>query len=440
MASNPVESRYSPKYSSSHALLVGIDRYYHPKIPTLNSAESEAKALSEILKKSPYKFQVKELIGPKATRDSILRELNQLRDSQPDDRLLIYFAGHGYTVSDRFNNDTGYILAYDSSPENDFTMIPLDEIVKLRLYASSKHIGFIFDTCFSGSVLGLTRMPQIAAEKFLTRRAFQVISAGAADQTVSDYKSMTSTILQVLHDQPISLPGLPTFSALGHFLQQSIANDTKKTQIPQYGHLTGSQGGDILLYAQLESDLNSEKPKESNVKRTKKTSNISTKGIRIAEVDLVGRLDNHNLPTVLSISAGLSYTVWISPEEKQLFSKRLRQNHPNWNSTRIYVYTYSIILVLLLFPHIMKLDEIIIDQEYQGYEPLIKNTVLTILRNQGKKIEKTKIQIKKIDRPSQASRTASLVYKGLSEPDQIITEQELINIVEEKMRSGPLSK
>ena len=76
----------------------------------------------------------------------------------------------------------------------------MEEITDIRFYANAKHIGFIFDTCFSGHALGLTRMASIATEKFLTRRAYQVISAGVGDQTVADFQSMTHFLIDTIEN------------------------------------------------------------------------------------------------------------------------------------------------------------------------------------------------------------------------------------------------
>jgi hypothetical protein len=436
MEGQVAESEFKPHYTSSRALIVGIDGYYDPGVPKLGAAEADARALAEVIKDPPYEFDVKLLTGREATRAAILEGLSQLRTSLPDDRLLFYFAGHGNTVRDRLDNETGYILAYDSTPEQDFTAIPFAEVVGLRHYALAKHIGFILDACFSGAVLGLTRIPQIASEKFLTRRAFQVIAAGAADQPVSDFMSMTGTMLQVLRQQPFPIPGLPTFSTLGFHLQQSISEDTRRTQIPQFGHLTGSQGGDILLYAQPQASPEPRQTQSSSARRRRRPSRFPTEGITTAEVDLAGRLDDPLVPTVLSVSAGLSHTIWISPEEKLLLGRFLFQIRPKWSETRSRVFAFSILLAALLKPHIHKLDEILIDHEYLGHEHLIKNTVLTVLRSQGRAVVKSKLRFARIPGTSHAARTASLVYKRRAEPDQIVTAQELMALI--GRRSGPL--
>ena len=237
-----------PVYSGSHALVVGINSYADPRFVSLGKAEDDATSFAKLLAAPPYNFEVTRLLGRKATRQAILEALFNLRRTQPDDRVIVYFAGHGYTLSDRFNKESGYLAAADTIPEQDFTALEMEEVTGLVRYAAAKHIAFIFDACFSGQALGLTRAPSVAAEKFKVRRAYQVISAGAGDQTVADFQSMTTRMITALANRAMDEDGIITFSEVGLYLQQTIAAESGQTQIPQFGHLRGSQGGDFIFY------------------------------------------------------------------------------------------------------------------------------------------------------------------------------------------------
>lgn len=242
-------SDYQSRYFNSLALVIGINSYTDRRFATLGEAEADARAMADLLAGSPFNFTVRTLYGQEATRDAILEELFKLRNTQPDDRVLFYFAGHGYTLTDRFGNETGFLAAADTIPDRDFTALELEEVTDLRFHAGAKHIAFIFDACFSGQALGLTRtVTNVAAEKFLTRRAYQVLSAGAGDQTVSDYRSMTDLIVEALRRAELAgLDMVFTLSDLGLHVQQAMARESRRTQIPQFGHLRGSQGGDFVF-------------------------------------------------------------------------------------------------------------------------------------------------------------------------------------------------
>jgi TolB protein len=241
---------YKAFYANSYALLIGIDSYADPNFAVLSGAEKDAKELGALLAGDPFNFAVTTLLGAQATRQALLQALHNLRSAGPDDRIVVFFSGHGYAIPDNFGKETGYLAAYDTQAQQDFTAVEMDEVSALRLHAKAKHIGFIFDCCFSGQALGLTRAvstPSLAAQKFLTRRAYQAISAGT--ETVADYKSMTRYIIAALKEAHVnSATGAYTLSALGLHLKDAMGNSTGHIQIPEFGHLEGSSGGDLILW------------------------------------------------------------------------------------------------------------------------------------------------------------------------------------------------
>lgn len=252
---------YSSSYRESQAIVIGVDRYSDPTFAELPGAGRDAHAIAELLEKLQIPFQVHFLAGAEATRDAILSALHELRQANSDDRILVYFAGHGIFITDNYGGDTGYLVAFDTKAGMEFSAVSLEEVLQLRHHCRAKHIGFIFDSCFSGQALGLSRGSSVAEQKYLSRRAYQVITAGAADQTVSDTSSMTQHLLSALGGSHTGKSRLVTFSSLGLLLKESLANYLDQTQLPQFGHLNGSQGGEIVLLAPqaLESDASRRK-------------------------------------------------------------------------------------------------------------------------------------------------------------------------------------
>ncbi|NDJ35330.1 MAG: CHAT domain-containing protein, partial [Chloroflexi bacterium] len=234
-------------YTHSYALVIGINSYDDPRFSPLGAAEADASAFASLMAGPPHHFRVRTLLGADATRQAILEALHTLRRAEENDRVLVYFAGHGYTLTDLNGAETGYLAAHDTVPDKDFTALELEEILSLRRHCQAKHIAFIFDACFSGQALGLTRSVS-AAEAFADRRAYQVLSAGAGDQTVSDYDSLTDMILTVLHPQALEDKPIYTLSQLGTYLRQTMAAVSRSQQIPQFGHVYGSQGGDFVFH------------------------------------------------------------------------------------------------------------------------------------------------------------------------------------------------
>lgn len=241
--------KYQARYENSYAIVIGIDTYKDPKLRPLGKAEEDSLGMKEVLSGDPYNFQVELLIGQKATRRSITQALNDIiRKSREDDRVVFYFAGHGYIVQNNRGFDIGYLACADTNPDDLFDGLEYDEVIKLTQFAKAKHIAFILDACFSGSALGITRasMQPVAVQEYLLHRAYQVITAGGVE-VVSDARSMTGELIKLLRED---IPGKETpltFSHLGQYVHDLIHNQSKGRQSPIFGFLEGSSKGQMIL-------------------------------------------------------------------------------------------------------------------------------------------------------------------------------------------------
>src|SRR5574341_24656 len=241
---------YQPQYANSYALVIGINSYRNPAFQPLGNAEEDARAFADLLAAPPLNFNVQMLLGSRATKQAILAALYDLRQTTPDDRIVVYFAGHGYSLKNKLGFETGYLAAVDTEPQRDYTAVELDEVIDLRLKAPAKHVSFVFDACYSGQVLGITRAAaeRAPAASLLTRAAYQAISAATGDQTAGDARSMTDALIDAIRSLPPGPDGLMTLNEVAAYVQQEVNRRSKGAQLPQFGHLTGSQGGDLIFY------------------------------------------------------------------------------------------------------------------------------------------------------------------------------------------------
>ncbi len=94
-ASPTVDLHYQSKYVKSWALVIGCGYQGNGQgLRELPNAENDAGAVADTLE--AIGFEVHRCIGPKATRRHIEDDLNiWLTQAGDDDRVLIYFAGHG---------------------------------------------------------------------------------------------------------------------------------------------------------------------------------------------------------------------------------------------------------------------------------------------------------------------------------------------------------
>ena len=106
-------------YDNSWALVIGIDKYQ--KAPILSYAVKDAQSIHAMLINSfnyPPENTVL-LTNDLATKDNILEELSKLTEmAKSNDRVLIFFAGHGQTKQLPDGGELGYLLPFEGDNDN----------------------------------------------------------------------------------------------------------------------------------------------------------------------------------------------------------------------------------------------------------------------------------------------------------------------------------
>jgi uncharacterized caspase-like protein len=157
-------SHQSGKLGAYRALIIGINDYKDPKIPDLETAVNDAKAMAELLRER-YGFQVKLLLDRKATKKVIYKALRSLASStKPNDSVLIYYAGHGDL--DRTYDD-GWWIPADAKSGDPVTYLDNGQVQKSMRSMGARHVLLISDSCYSGTLFGQARaMPQVIDDKY----------------------------------------------------------------------------------------------------------------------------------------------------------------------------------------------------------------------------------------------------------------------------------
>lgn len=127
---------YLPEYSSSHALVIGIDKYR--LWPHLEYAVKDAKEMGALLSKKG--FQLDMLTNEKATKKNILRKLDSIRRSvDVNSRVVFYFAGHGLTEDLPGGRERGYIVPVDADAYDwKGTMLSMNQLKHIIKQIKSK--------------------------------------------------------------------------------------------------------------------------------------------------------------------------------------------------------------------------------------------------------------------------------------------------------------
>ena len=243
-------------YEKSWAIVVGIDDY--AKWPKLEYASHDAQAVADTLT-GQCGFppsQVIVLKNEQATRNNILAAFHdRLADDRTsrNDRVFVFFAGHGATRKLASGRDLGYIIPVDSDPNAFATdAIAMSDLQNIAESMKAKHVMFVMDACYSG--LGLTRGgPSSSAflRENARRSARQMLTAGGADQQVADagpngHSVFTWVLLQALAGKgDLNGDGLITGTELAAYVAPAVSAVSQQT--PAFGSLPGSQGGEFVF-------------------------------------------------------------------------------------------------------------------------------------------------------------------------------------------------
>jgi WD40 repeat protein len=286
------EVRTVELYKRSYALLVGnSDYYYNEAWDDLPGVESDLAEVKRALEKQGFKIvsfdkNGEPLFGHSAlnmTRENFRRQVElfvQNYGQDGDNRLLIYYAGHGYTALLPDGRKMGYLVMRDAprmpSVEDALrrplssqqlsafypASINMDEIETLAKNITARHALFVFDSCFAGTVLfrdGEVKIPAyLSAEvvepvrEFLTagnerqrvrddgifRRAFVRGIEGAADTTDGDHPK----------------DGFILASELAAYIKKEVIKYSEGQQTPVFGKILKQElarGDFVFAYGEI---------------------------------------------------------------------------------------------------------------------------------------------------------------------------------------------
>jgi len=245
-------------YDSSWAVIIGINRY--ERWPSLQYAVNDAEAVRDRLVALGFpERNTTVLLDGQATKMSIERVLgDQLRRQiGPNDRVFIYFAGHGQTEDLPGGGQEGYIVPVDGDRSDLFsTCISMMDIRRFSERMAAKHVFYAIDACYSGLALmragGLNPQDQEYLQKMARFPSRQLVTAGSAGEQVVErggHGAFTRALLMALDGNADKLPpfGVLTGSELGNYLKPVVSVETHNAQTPQFGRISAGEGEFIFL-------------------------------------------------------------------------------------------------------------------------------------------------------------------------------------------------
>ncbi len=236
----------------NYALVIG-NNDYKGGLPPLKTAVADATEVAKLLK-TRYRFEdanVTLMVNP--TREAILSMLSKLREALgPDDRLLIYYAGHGQVEK---ATSEGFWQPVDARPKDDFTWISNGELRRYLRGMSARHVLVVADSCFSGSLTrGAPGQPPASKDRFFAeidgKFSRKVITSGGtepvADAGSGGHSVFAYYFLKALREN--NAPYLTSFELYNGFVR-AVANNAE--QKPEYGTIAmaGDEGAGDFTFA-----------------------------------------------------------------------------------------------------------------------------------------------------------------------------------------------
>ena len=237
---NDESGRLVASFQNSYALIIGASDYTHgwSKLP---SVVDETEDVKRALKKKGFK--VTHILNPdhKALEESFKNFIDK-HGFDKENRLLFFFSGHGHS---RNKHSKGYLVPTNAPDpridEKGFLgkALSMIQILAWSREIEAKHVLFLFDSCFSGTLFKSKSQGDIPKHiTDLTARPIRYfITAGDAGETVPAKSVFVPALLKGLRGEAdLTNDGYITGTELGIYLHDKVIYYGKR-QTPQKGRI-----------------------------------------------------------------------------------------------------------------------------------------------------------------------------------------------------------
>jgi hypothetical protein len=241
-------AKYTSGYRKSWAVVIGINEYQ--QWPKLKYAVNDARSIENLVRGLGFN-EVIMLLDGDATQQRILRILGDELYTQTgdDDRVFIFFAGHGQTQDLPANKKDGYIIPVDGDLNNYYsTAISMQQLQGLADRIRAKHIFYAMDACFSGLLLRNFRGAALddSPMKLTIAPVRQVLTAGAEGEKVFEtggHGLFTRSLVSGLTgNADLNKDGYITATELSQYITAQVLVESRNAQNPLFGRLGEGQG------------------------------------------------------------------------------------------------------------------------------------------------------------------------------------------------------
>src|SRR5262245_42254814 len=219
-------------YGASYALVIGVSHYTNGW-SDLPGVRDDLPAVKAALEK--HEFKVTTVNDPTRRQfDDAIRQFINDYGQGGKNRLLIYFAGHGHTLTTQDGlRELGYIVPSDAPvPKGNDTgafkrfAISMSEINVYAEQIEAVHALFVFDSCFAGTIFKSRSggVPEAITDK-IARPVREFITAGTEKQAVPDYSYFRRAFVAALDGAADdNRDGFITGAELGEYMHREVTN------------------------------------------------------------------------------------------------------------------------------------------------------------------------------------------------------------------------
>jgi hypothetical protein len=246
------QTTYKQGYGKSWAVLIGINEYL--RWPKLQYAVKDARAVEELVRGLGFD-EVVTVLDSEATQRRILNALGDelYAKTQDEDRVFIFFAGHGQTQDLPNGGKTGFIIPVDGDLEEYYsTAISMQQLRDLAERTRAKHILYVMDACFSGLLLGMRGQALGGSPlQSTTMPVRQVLTAGSEGEKVVEsggHGLFTKSLLRGLSGAAdLNGDRYITASELSQYVTPEVLGESRNSQNPVFGRLGHGQGEFVFV-------------------------------------------------------------------------------------------------------------------------------------------------------------------------------------------------
>ena len=247
-------------YQESYALLIGVQDYtgYWPDLD--NVAQDLQRIEATLMQEH---FHISKILNPGG--DELKKQIQdffQNKGQNPDDRILLFFSGHGYTYK---KNKKAYLIPTDAPNPISKTSqllknaLCVSDIISWAEKVKSRHVLLMFDSCFSNNVFNRrakTTLPNDISSVTLMP-VQQFIVAGIDGNKLPKKSMFVDAFVKAIGGQAdLNDDQYVTATELSIYTNEMVIN-SGYDQTPRYGKLSGM--GDFVFQVSSNGHVRKEK-------------------------------------------------------------------------------------------------------------------------------------------------------------------------------------